>query len=86
VGGPQMLASGASQPSCQGQSRGRCRVSFRAEEAIRAGTAIRCVRMVAVVALAWNTDAIAPAARVRVKAMAARTSHAPLAQNEADGI
>ena len=34
-----------------------------ADLARRPGTAINCRRMVAVVALAWNTDAMVPAAR-----------------------
>ncbi len=49
----------------QGQALGsRSRVR-RADRVIRAGTVIRCARMVAVTALAWNAPARAPAARVR---------------------
>jgi hypothetical protein len=45
-----------------------------------------CARIVPVVALAWNADARTPALRVRLKAIAAQTSQALLAQNfPADG-
>jgi len=37
---------------------------------------ISCRRMVAVVALAWNSWASGPAARLRLKASAAKTSQA----------
>ena len=50
-----------------------------ADLARRPGTAINCRRMVAVVALAWKTDAMVPAARVRLNANAANTSQALLA-------
>jgi hypothetical protein len=40
-----------------------------------------CVRIVPVVALAWNAEARAPAVRVRLKAIPAQTSQALLAQN-----
>lgn len=52
---------------------------------MRAGTLIRWFRMVAVRALAWNIDASAPAARVSLNAIAARTSQAPLALNYFEG-
>ena len=39
-------------------------------------------RMVAVVALAWKTDAMVPAARVRLNAIAAKTNQALLAAND----
>ena len=55
VGGPQVVVNSASHEVCQGQSCGRCIRRRRAERARRAGTAIRCRRMVAVVALAWKT-------------------------------
>jgi len=71
-----------SQLSCQGQSVGRCITRCLAERARRAGTAISCLRIVAVVALAWNTDAMAPAARVRLNAIAANTNQALLAANK----
>ena len=64
---------------------GRCRTSRRAERAIRAGTLISWARMVAVVALAWKAEARAPAARVRLNAIAAQTSQAPFAVNDPDG-
>jgi hypothetical protein len=41
--------------------------SRRPDLASRPGTAISYRRMVAVVALAWKTDAMVPAARVRLK-------------------
>ena len=44
-----------------------------------------CARIVPVVALAWNAEARAPAVRVRLKAIAAQTSQALLAQNFPDG-
>lgn len=44
-----------------------------------------CRRMVAVVARAWNGEASAPAARVRLNAIAASTSQAPLALNRPEG-
>ncbi|GAA0903890.1 hypothetical protein GCM10009574_093930 [Streptomyces asiaticus] len=65
--------------SLQGRRSDRCRVRRRAERDRRAGTLIRRSRMVAVVALAWNAEARAPAARVRLCARAARASHAALA-------
>ena len=60
VGGPHAAVNSASRAACQGQSLGRCTASRRAERASLAGMVIRCRRMVAVVALAWNTDAVAP--------------------------
>ena len=78
--------SSAFQASCQGQSLGRCRTRRRAERASRAGRLIRCARMVAVVALAWKIEAIAPAARVRLNAIAASTSQAPFGANDPEVI
>jgi transposase len=46
----------------------------RAERVTRAAIAISCRRTVAVVALAWKIDARAPAARVRLKAIAVSAS------------
>src|SRR5665647_1278290 len=60
-GGPQTVLNSPSQLSCQGQSFGRWMTSLLADLARRRGTAISCRRMVAVVVLAWNTDATAPA-------------------------
>jgi len=74
-----------SQLSCQGQSLGRWITSRLADLASRPGTAISCRRIVAVVALAWNTEAMAPAARVRLNEIAAKASQAPLAENELEG-
>ena len=51
-GGPQTRVNRSVQAVSQGQAVGRCRVSRRAEDAIRAGTVISLRRMVAVVALA----------------------------------
>jgi len=59
--------------------------SRRADRARRPGTAINCRRMVAVVALAWKTDAMVPAARVRLNAIAAKISQAPLDANRPEG-
>src|SRR5215213_10917126 len=73
------------QARCQGQCRGRCSVSRRAEDAARAGTAINVRRMVAVVALARRPPAMAPAARVRLNAITAQTSQALFAVNFPDG-
>jgi hypothetical protein len=56
-----------------------------ADLARRPGTAINCRRMVAVVALAWKTDARPPAARVRLNAIEANTSQAPFAAEDPDG-
>jgi len=50
------------------------------------GTVMSWARMVLVVARAWKLEARAPAVRVRLKAMAAQTSHALLAQNCPDVI
>jgi len=64
---------------------GRWMTSRRADVASRPGTAISCRRMVAVVALAWKTDAMVPAARVRLNAIAAITSQAALAAKWLEG-
>ena len=68
-----------------GHSSGRCNVSRRAEVAILAGTAMSLRRMVAVVALASVGPVMVAAARVRLKAITARTSHAELAAKTLDG-
>src|SRR5664280_2333946 len=52
-----------------------------ADLARRPGTVISCRRMVAVVALAWKTEAMVPAAWVRLNAIAAMTSQAALDAN-----
>ena len=44
-----------------------------------------CARIVPVVAFAWHVEARTPAVRVRLKAIAAQTSQALLAQNFPDG-
>ena len=46
-GGSQALVEQSGPGVCQGQARGRCKVSRRAELAILAGTAISWRRMVA---------------------------------------
>ena len=81
AGGPQTRANRVFQPLCHGHLVGRCRVRLRAEEAIRAGMRIRVRRMVPVVALVEAPPAMVAAARVRLKAMHANTSHALLAEN-----
>ena len=49
-GGPQTLVKSSVQALSQGHAVGRCRVTRRAEDALRAGTAISFRRIVAVVA------------------------------------
>src|SRR4051794_22610134 len=85
AGGPQVVSNSWVQACAQGQSRGRCSRSRRAERASRAGMAMSWVRMVPVVALAWNPEASVPAARVRLNAIAARTSQAEFAANDPEG-
>ncbi len=85
AGGPQTRANRLSQPLCHGQLVGRCRVRLRAEEAILAGMLIRVRRMVPVVALVRVPPAMVAAARVRLKAMHANTSHALFAENRPVG-
>lgn len=75
----------SSQWSAQGQSAGSRSVVRRAERTGRAGTLISCRRMAAVVAVAWKAEASVPAARVRLNAMQAATSQAPLALNFPEG-
>jgi hypothetical protein len=82
AGGPQQRANSVVQACSQGQATGRCRVSRRAREAIRAGTVTRVRRRVAVVAFASRLPARVPAALVRLNAMTAQTSQAALAANE----
>lgn len=60
-------------------------VTRRSEDAIRAGTAMSSRRMVAVVDLATAGPVRVAAARVRLKAITARTSQAELAANEPEG-
>ena len=69
-----------------GQPRGRCKVSRRAEDAIRAGTVTRVRRMVAVLARANPGPVMVAAARVRLNAITASTSHAALAANRPNVI
>jgi hypothetical protein len=69
------------QTGVQGQVVGRCSVTRRAERASRPGTLMSWARMVPVVARASKAEARVPAARVRLKAIAAQTSQALLAQN-----
>ena len=52
---------------------------------MRAGTLMSWARIVADLARAWNFEASAPAARVRLKAIAARTAQALLALNTPEG-
>ena len=73
------------QADSHGQFRGRCRVSRRAEDAMRAGTVIRVARMVAVRALASAGPVMVAAARVRLNAITAATSQAALALKRPGG-
>jgi len=93
-GGPQACRKSSVQASSQGQSRGRCRMTRRAEDAIRAGTWMSLRRVVAVVALAKAVPvavgSVSPAARVaaarvRLNAMTASTSQAVFAVNFPEG-
>ena len=85
AGGPQPWLNSWVHAVSQGQPVGRCKVSCRAEDAIRAGMWISLRRMVAVVVLARSGPAIAAAARVRLNAITARTSQAALALNFPEG-
>ena len=73
------------QSPAQGQAEGRWRCSRRAEVAIRAGTVMIWRRTVAVVARARFGPVVVAAARVRLNAMTAQTSHAALALNTPEG-
>jgi hypothetical protein len=73
------------QALAQGQAAGSRRRLRRAERVMRTATLISCLRMVAVVALAWKLETRAPAARVRLNAVAARTSQAELAAKLPEG-
>src|SRR5690606_14311509 len=84
-GGPQTVANSRFQACCQGQLVGRCRRSLRAEDAARAGTVIRALRMVAVAALASSGPVRVAAARVRLNAITASTSQAAFAANLPEG-
>src|SRR4051812_45598421 len=86
AGGPQVLVNSWVQAFSHGQCSGRCSWSRRAERAIRAGMLISWARIVAVVALAWKVEARAPAARVRLNAIAANTVQAELAANRPEGM
>ena len=72
AGGPAAAVNIACHAVSQGHRSGRCRQIRRAERAMRAGTAMRWVRIVAMVARAWNLEARVPAARVRLNEIAAR--------------
>lgn len=54
------------QADSHGWLAGRCSRVRRADRAVRQGTLISWLRMVAVVALVWNVEARVPAARVRL--------------------
>ena len=73
------------QASRQGRGAGSRSWVRRAEWVTRAASVMSWERMVAVVARAWKLEARAPAARVRLKAIAVRTSQAELAANFPDG-
>ena len=85
AGGPRVASNGWVQACSQGQLVGRCIRSVRAERASRAETLMSQARMVPVVARAWNADAGHHAARVRLNAIAASTSHAELAWSDPEG-
>jgi len=85
-GGPRVASNSWVQAGSQGQCLGRWSRSLRAECASRAGTLISWARIVPVVARAWNAEARAPAARVRLNAIAAMTSQAALAWNDPEVI
>src|SRR3954462_4094435 len=85
AGGPQVASNSWDQAVSHGQSRGRCSRNRRAERANRTGTLISWARIVPVVALAWKAEASAPAARVRLNAIAASTSQAELAAKLPEG-
>jgi hypothetical protein len=84
-GGPQTLVKSVVHAVSHRQPADRCSVSRRADEAIRAGAAISLQRMVAVVARANGEPVMVAAARVRLNAIAARTSHAEFAANDPEG-
>lgn len=84
-GGPQTRANRRSQPVCQGQFVGRCRVTRRAEVAVRAGMVIKVRRTVPVLALTNGPPLMDAAARVRLKAMHANTNQAALAAKRPEG-
>ena len=73
------------QACSHGQATGRCSVTRRAEDAIRAGMAMSLRRIVAVVDLAIVGPARVAAARVRLNAITASTSQAELAANLPEG-
>ncbi len=75
----------AVQAVSQGQAVGRCRVSRRAADAIRACTTMRVRPTVAVVALAKDEPVIVAAAQVRLNAIVASTSQAPLGREAIRG-
>ena len=85
AGGLRVASNSWVPAGSQGQPVGRCSRSVRAERASRAGTLISWVRIVPVVARAWNAEARHPAARMRLNAIAASTSHAELAWNDPEG-
>lgn len=84
-GGPSALSKTCFQGSCHGQAAGGCSRSRRADDAIRAGTLVSRRRGVPVVARACVPPAIAPRARVRLNAIAARISQALFAAKDPQG-
>ena len=83
--GPIMLLNNRFHSCSHGHLAGRCMVTRRAEDAIRAGMQIRVRRIVEVVALTRRFPPRLAAARVRLNAMTAHTSQAAFAQNFPDG-
>ena len=85
AGGPVAALNSCVQASAQGHAVGSRSVERRADRVTRAATVMSCRRTVPVVALAWKLEASAPAARVRLKAIAASTSQAEFAAKCPDG-
>jgi Integrase core domain len=85
TGGPIAAVNRRCQAVAQGQAVGSRSRLRRAERVTRAAMLISWVRMVAVLALACIDEASAPAARVRLNAIAASTSQAELAANRPEG-
>ena len=85
VGGPQVPLNIAARAVSQRDRSGRWSVIRWAENVTLAGARTSLRRIVAVVALASPVPAIVAAARVRLNAMSARTSHAAFAVHTPDG-
>lgn len=84
-GGPEVPVKSVVHWLSQGQSLGRCSVTRRPEDEILPARLISFRRMVPVVALARVLPVRVAAARVRLKAMIARTSQAAFAVKLPEG-